>query len=97
MQIKQSELFIQQFEDILFTIASDKLSAALNFQKEVMENFNTLKDFPYKSRQSKYHDNITIRDLTVNGYTIIYRVQEDRKCIEVIEIFNRNLPLKKLD
>ncbi len=92
MQIKQSELFIQQFEDILFTIASDKLSAALNFQKEVMENFNTLKAFPYKSRQSKYYDNIAIRDLTIKGYTIIYRVQEDKKCIEVIEVFNRNLP-----
>ena len=95
MQIKQSELFIQQFENILFTIASDKLSAALDFQKEIMENFNTLKAFPYKSRQSNYYDNIAIRDLTIKGYTIIYRVQEDKKCIEIIEIFNRNLPLKK--
>lgn len=95
MQIRQSDLFLQQFEEILITIASDKLSAALNFQKEVIENFNTLKDFPYKSKQSQYHDNKTIRDLTVHGYTIIYRVKEDEACIEIIEIFNRNLPLGK--
>ena len=97
MQISQSDLFLQQFEDILFTIASDKLSAALNFQKEIIENFKTLKAFPYKSRQSKYYDSIEIRDLTVKGYTIIYRVQEDKDRIEILEIFNRNLPLKKLD
>ena len=95
MQINQSDLFLRQFEDILFTIAADKLSAALNFQKEVIKNFNTLKDFPYKSKQSQYYDNIAIRDLTIKGYTIIYRVQEDKMCIEIIEIFNRNLPLKK--
>ena len=95
MQIKQSDLFLQQFEEILFTIASDKLSAALNFQKEVIQNFNTLKDFPYKSRQSQYHNDITIRNLTVKGYTIIYKIQENKMCIEIIEIFNRNLPISK--
>jgi len=95
MQIRQSELFLQQFEEILFTIASDKLTAALGFQEEVIKNFNSLKDFPYKSRCSQYHNDNTIRDLTVKGYTIIYRVQEDKQYIEIIEIFNRNLPLIK--
>ena len=95
MQINKSDLFLHKFEEILFTIASDKLSAALNFQKEVIKNFNTLKDFPYKSRQSQYYDDISIRDLTVKGYTIIYRIQEDKMCIEIIEIFNRNLPIQK--
>jgi len=95
MQIRQSDLFLQQFEKILFIIASDKLSAALNFQKEIIKNFNTLKDFPYKSKQSQYYNDITIRDLTVKGYTIIYRVQEDKKCIDIIEIFNRHLPVSQ--
>ena len=95
MQIKQSELFVRQFEEILFTIASDKASAALDFQKEVIEHFSTLKSFPYKSRQSYYYDDIRIRDLTVKGYTIIYRVNEEKERIEVLEMFNRNLPVKK--
>jgi len=96
MQIKQSELFMQQFEEILFTIANDKVSAALDFQKEVIEHFSTLKSFPYKSRQSYYYyDDIRIRDLTVKGYTIIYRVNEEKERIEVLEMFNRNLPVKK--
>jgi plasmid stabilization system protein ParE len=95
MQINQSELFVQQFEEILFTIASDKVSAALHFQKEVITNFATLKEFPYKSRQSQYYDDIAIRDLTVKGYTIIYKINEEKERIEVLEIFNRNLPVKR--
>ena len=94
MQINQSELFLQQFEEILHNIAKDKLSAALNFKKEVLKNFKTLKEFPYKSPPSKYIDVLEVRDLTVKGYTIIYRVKEEMMCIEILEIFNRNLPFK---
>jgi len=94
MQINQSELFLQQFEEILHHIAKDKFSAALNFKEEVLKNFKTLKDFPYKSPPSKYADILVIRDLTVKGYTIIYRVKEETMCIEILEIFNRNLPFK---
>ena len=94
MQINQSELFLHQFEDILHFIAKDKLSAALNFKKEVLKNFQSLKDFPYKSPASKYTDNIHIRDLNVKGYTIIYRINEEDKRIQILEIFNRNLPFK---
>ena len=94
MQINQSELFLQQFEEILHHIAKDKLSAALNFKKEVLKNFKTLKEFPYKSPPSKYADVSAIRDLTVKGYTIIYRVKEEKMHIEILEVFNRNLPFK---
>ena len=94
MQIKQSELFLQQFEEISHYIAKDKLSAALNLKKEIIKNFQTLKDFPYKAPSSKYATNIMIRDLSVKGFTIIYRVQEEQRTIEILEIFNRNLPFK---
>ena len=94
MQIKLSQLFLQQFEEILDYIAKDKLSAALNFKKEVLKNFQTLKEFPYKSPCSKYADSLSIRDLTIKGYTLIYRVEEEKMNIEILEIFNRNLPFK---
>lgn len=87
-------MFLQQFEEILDYIANDKLSAALNFKKEVLKNFQTLKEFPYKSPSSKYADSLSIRDLTVKGYTIIYRVEEEKITIEILEIFNRNLAFK---
>lgn len=95
MQTKQSELFVRQFEEILFAIASDKVSSTLAFQKEVTENFITLKSFPYRSKQSQYYDDVAIRDLTVKGYTIIYRVNEEKERIEILEMFNRNLPVEK--
>jgi len=94
MQIKQSEFFFRQFEEILHYIAKDKLSAALNLKKEIIKNFQTLKDFPYKAPSSKYATSTMIRDLSIKGFTIIYRIQEEQRTIEILEIFNRNLPFK---
>jgi len=30
--------------------------------------------------------------MTFVGYTIIYRVNQEKEAIEILEIFNRNLP-----
>jgi len=94
MQINKSELFLLQFEDILHYIAKDKVSAAIKFKKDVLNNFQTLKQFPYKSPPSKYSDKLNIRDLNVSGYTIVYRINDESKSVEILEIFNRNLPVK---
>ena len=94
MQINKSELFLLQFEDILHYIAKDKVSVAIKFKKDVLNNFQTLKQFPYKSPPSKYSDKLNIRDLNVSGYTIIYRINDESKSVEILEIFNRNLPVK---
>jgi plasmid stabilization system protein ParE len=94
MQIDKSELFLLQFEDIFHYIAKDKVSAAIKFKKEILNNFQTLKEFPYKSPPSKYSDKLNIRDLNVSGYTIIYRINDASKSVEILEIFNRNLPVK---
>jgi plasmid stabilization system protein ParE len=92
MQIIETELFTKQRDDIVFYIAKDKKSVALNFAKELKKAVNNLTNFPYKYRQSYYYQDENIRDMTFSGYSIIYRINIARDVIEILEIFNQNLP-----
>ncbi len=44
-----------------------------------------LLDFPYQYRQSLYFEDESYRDLVYQGYTIIYKVEEER--VLILEIF----------
>ncbi|MEA2111871.1 MAG: type II toxin-antitoxin system RelE/ParE family toxin [Campylobacterota bacterium] len=92
MKIIETEPFKIQRDAIVWYIAKDKKSAALNFAKELKQIVNNLKSFPYKYRPSKYYKDDSIRDMIFNGYTIVYRVKEEKNIIEVLVIFNKNLP-----
>jgi len=48
-----------------------------------------------KYRKSYYHKDETIRDMTFKTYTIIYRIEEAKELIEILEMFHKNLPIKK--
>lgn len=71
-------------------IAADKPLAASEFLDEIFTRIELLKTNPFQCRKSYYSDNPNIRDLVFKGYTVVYRVQEDR--IEILKIFNRNRP-----
>ena len=92
MKIIETTLFTKQRDMIVFYIADDKKSAALEFAKQLKTSVNTLKKFPYKCRKSIYYEDKTIRDMTFKGYSVIYRVLESQNSIEILEIFNKNLP-----
>lgn len=92
MVITRTKLFKDQLKKIVFTIAKDKKEASKNFRDELNNSIENLINSPYKYKQSIYYENKKIRDMTFVGYTIIYRVKEDKKVIEILEIFNRNLP-----
>lgn len=93
MQIVRTTFYSKKLKEILEYIACDKLSAAKKFNKELDEQINGLLVFPRKYRKSKYFEADNIRDMIFNGYTVIYEVFEDK--IEILTIFNQNLPLKK--
>ncbi len=92
MQIIRSDRFIAQLQDILEYIAKDKIAASLNFRKDIDRRINNLISFPYKYRKSHYYNDIDIRDMMFKSYTIVYRVNSSKDLIEVLTIFNRNLP-----
>ena len=92
MQIIRTPNYISQLKVILNYIALDKFSASKKFKFNLDENIKNLINFPYKYKQSDYYANIDIRDMTFKGYSIIYRVNKSKKVIDILEIFNRNLP-----
>ena len=95
MRINRSPLYKNNLFQILDYIAKDKLSASENFLNELDKLINNLSTFPFKFRKSQYFDDENIRDMIYKGYTIIYRVNETEKRIDIVRIFHKNkLPLK---
>ena len=96
MQIKRSVRYKKNLFQILDYIAQDKLSASENFLNELDKLINNLPNFPFKFRKLQYFDDENIRDMIYKGYTIIYRVNERKKTIDIVRIFHKNKPpLKK--
>lgn len=85
MTIIKDILFQKQLYNILKTIANDKPSASLKFEKEINKRIKNLVDFPYQYRPSYYFEDKAYRDMIYSGYTIIYKVIEDK--IMILEIF----------
>jgi len=92
MIINRSPRYLFNLYAILEYIAKDKISASKKFHKELDELINNISNSPYKHRQSIYFNNIEIRDLIYKGYTVVYRINEDKQSIEVLRIFNKNQP-----
>ena len=93
MNIKRSSLFKEQFKEIIFYIAQDKKYAAKNFKDKLNKEIDNLIHFPYKYRTSYYYNDINIRDMIFEGYTIVYRI--NKNTIEILEIFNKNKPVEE--
>ena len=92
MQINKSEHYKQDLLSILEYIAKDKVSAMINFRKELNKSLNLLKSFPYKCKPSLYYEAKEIRDMSFKGYSIIYKVDESEQQILLLEMFHKNLP-----
>ena len=97
LHITETKVFKSQRDFIVRYIAKDKRKAAIKFTKELKKSINNLANFPYKCSTSNYYENKNIRDMTLKSYSIIYRVKENEKLIEILEIFNKNLPITKED
>ncbi|HIP45264.1 MAG TPA: type II toxin-antitoxin system RelE/ParE family toxin [Sulfurospirillum arcachonense] len=75
----------KQLLSILRYIANDKISASIKFEKELDIKIRNLVDFPYKFHASYYFEEKAYRDMTFEGYTIIYKVKGEY--ILILEIF----------
>ena len=92
MQISKLRRYKNQLTTILTHIAKDKIMASEKFYHDLNEAIEEIPNFPYKYRKSIYFDNDNIRDMIFKGYTIIYRINIEKKLIEIIRIFNKNKP-----
>ncbi len=90
MQIKLDTEFKNNFETIFKYISEDKISASKNFKKELFKQIKEIPHFPYKYRKSIYFEDEDIRDMIFKGYTIVYKVDNKQKTINIADIFNQN-------
>ena len=79
--------YLNELKKILSFIALDSVNRAKAFKKQLDIRVDNLIHFPYKYRQSIYHENENVRDLIYKGYTIVYRINQKSESIEVIDIF----------
>ncbi|MFP4487086.1 MAG: type II toxin-antitoxin system RelE/ParE family toxin, partial [Campylobacterales bacterium] len=70
---------------IVKTIANDKITVAKNFERKLNKQIENLVHFPYKFRPSHYFEDTAYRDMIFQGYTIIYKVEEEK--ILILDIF----------
>ena len=77
--------FSEPLFKILTTIAKDKKSASKKFNKDLRDKIKLLRDSPFMCRESLYFRDMQYRDLIFKGYTIIYKVEENK--IKVLDIF----------
>jgi len=79
---------------ILKYIAKDKVSVSEKFQIDLDEQINNIPNFPFKYKSSIYFDDKNVRDMAFKKYTINYEINLDQNRIEIMDIFNRNKPIK---
>ena len=90
MKIIESNLYKQKLRFITLNIKKDKSSAAIKFAKDLKKQIKEIPNIPYKYRPSYYYNNESVRDMIFRGYTITYKIYD--KHIQIVEIFNQNLP-----
>ena len=91
MKIIESGLFKQQLRFIALTINKDKPKASIKFTKDLKKQIKDILNMPNKYRKSYYHNDENTRDMIFKGYTVIYKIYDDY--INIVEIFNQNLPM----
>ena len=85
MRLVKTRLYIQRLQAILKFIALDNPHAALSFERELQAKLELIKNQPLMCRSSHYLNHEVYRDLIHQGYTIIYKVEQD--AIVLLDIF----------
>lgn len=85
----------KDLQDIVRYISLDEPSRALGFGRFLIHHTKSLSQFPERGRVVPELDDDTLREIIVRNYRVIYRVNHDRKYIEVIRFWHagRGRPL----
>ena len=92
MKIRESEQFKKELRTISLYIKGDNRAASIKFVQTLRKVIKNIPSSPYKYRQSIYYEENNIRDMIYHGYTIIYEINLEENLLEILTIFNQNLP-----
>jgi plasmid stabilization system protein ParE len=83
MKIILKESFFQRLSRQIDYIALDSPARARKFKNDLFKEIRKISGMPYANRKSIYFDDEQIRDLVFKGYVVVYRINNDKNCIEV--------------
>ena len=83
MKIKFTIEFRDKLNHQIDFIASDKPSVARVFKNELLLRIRSIANMPFSNRRSVFFDDDAIRELVFKGYVVVYKVDEEKKIIEV--------------
>ena len=86
MQIIRSKKYLGSLQEIMRFISLDSKKRALTFRNQIDKQIATIPEMPYRCRKSIYFDDESIRDLIYKGYTVAYKVDEEKSIITVLGI-----------
>ena len=78
----------KDLQDIVRYISLDDPLTALQFGRFLIHHTKNLSQFPEQGRVVPEFDEDTIREIIVRNYRVIYRVNHDRKSIEVVRFWH---------
>ena len=83
MRLRILKSFRDKLNDQVDYIARDKPAAARRFKSDVIKRIKGIPRMPYANRKSIFFDREDIRDLVFKGYVIVYKIDDERKIIDV--------------
>ena len=94
MKISFTDGFVDSLLDQVDYIAKDKPRAARKFKNDLLKNI--LKDLkqPFNYRKSIYFEEEVIRDYLFKGYTIVYKIDIEKRTILVFGLIKYQKSIK---
>lgn len=77
MKIKYSNLSKQQLQHIKKFISKDSKKRVISHLTNIKEKLEILQDFPYLGKINDVKNDEKIRDYSILGYKVIYKINED--------------------
>ena len=95
-QVRLSRSARADLEDIVRYISIDDSSRALRFGISLIQHTNSLSRFPERGRVVPEFENESIREIIFRAYRIVYRLNHNKRRVEVIRIWHAARGFPKL-
>lgn len=91
MRVEWSDLGLDDLDDVAHYIAKGSAYYAREFVERIFDSTDRLSDFPLSGRAVPEAEDKSIREVILQGYRIIYRVESDRVLVLAVIHGSRDL------
>ena len=91
MKIITTNEFSFELKVVVLYIAKDSINKAKEFKNTLYLELKNLDFMPYRNRESIYYDDEDIRDMIFKGYVIIYKIDNSKNSIFVLNIIKNRV------